>query len=269
MGTNKSWIWATSQASENGVRTRLATTHPCNLHIQQSFRMHVAEEAWPSNTQPAMRVDAYFLPNLKHLLCLVSGMVVSGGWLPFVRESFSIAFMNLRKCLIYSGNVSKLQWPPPLTHNGSYFSFASSHRRFPWEKSTISSSVPCKTQAFKTYKISKCCGTSCVKMAAMTGLNTISKFCFWKFQTPLDKKFCQYRNFPFLFAWCEPPFVLYTNINKAKIGLPHIRQSGRSPMRIQGRSMTSSRICLFCTQCLADVVTHLGAARILYKWEPT
>lgn len=147
MGTNKSWIWATSQASENGVRTRLATTHPCNLHIQQSFRMHVAEEAWPSNTQPAMRVDAYFLPNLKHLLCLVSGMVVSGGWLPFVRESFSIAFMNLRKCLIYSGNVSKLQWPPPLTHNGSYFSFASSHRRFPWEKSTISSSVPCKTQA--------------------------------------------------------------------------------------------------------------------------
>lgn len=86
-------------------------------------------------------------PNLKHLLCLDS--VILGAWesLPLFRlenECFSIALTNLRMCLMYSGNVSRLQCPPPSTHNGSYFSLASSHKRLPCEKSTTSSDVPCK-----------------------------------------------------------------------------------------------------------------------------
>lgn len=86
-------------------------------------------------------------PNLKHLLCLDSAIL--GAWesRPLFRlenECFSIALMNLRICLMYSGNVSRLQCPPPSTHNGSYFSLASSHKRLPCEKSTTSSLVPCK-----------------------------------------------------------------------------------------------------------------------------
>jgi len=89
----------------------------------------------------------YLLTNPKHLVCLES--VILGLWVSclfawLVMESFSIALINLRKYLMYSGKVSRLQWPPPLTHKGSYFSFESSHNRFPWEQSTISSSVPCK-----------------------------------------------------------------------------------------------------------------------------
>lgn len=88
----------------------------------------------------------YFFPNLKHLLCFSSvilGVEVSCFVAVCLAESFSIALMNLRKCLMYSGYVSRLQCPPPFTHNGSYFSFASSHSRFPWDQSTISSFVPC------------------------------------------------------------------------------------------------------------------------------
>lgn len=48
---------------------------------------------------------SYLFPNLKHLLCLPS--VILGAWGRllggFVTVCFSIAFMNLRKCLMYSG----------------------------------------------------------------------------------------------------------------------------------------------------------------------
>lgn len=90
------------------------------------------------------------------MLCLDS--VILGFWESclldcFVRASFSIALMNLRKYLMYSGNVSRLQWPPPFTHKGSYFSFESSHNRFPWDQSTISSFVPCTKSHYQTHKI--------------------------------------------------------------------------------------------------------------------
>lgn len=94
-----------------------------------------------------IKKTSYLFPNLKHLLCFTSvilGLEVSCFFVCLPSESFSIAFMNLRKCLMYSGYVSRLQWPPPLTHKGSYFSLESSHKRFPWDQSTISSSVPCK-----------------------------------------------------------------------------------------------------------------------------
>lgn len=97
-------------------------------------------------SQTSTQKYIYFLPNLKHLLCLTP--VILGPeellcLLGFETETFSIALINLRKCLMYSGYVSMLQWPPPWTHNGSYFSFASSHNLFPCEKSTMSSFVPC------------------------------------------------------------------------------------------------------------------------------
>lgn len=55
---------------------------------------------------------SYLLPNLKHLLCLDSAMLSAGprrDLVSLVKESFSIAFTNLRKCLMYSGKVSRLQ----------------------------------------------------------------------------------------------------------------------------------------------------------------
>ena len=55
---------------------------------------------------------------------------------------FSTVAMNFFRCLIYSGNCSKSQWFPPLSHSGSYFSLHSSHSCFPWEQSTTSSEVP-------------------------------------------------------------------------------------------------------------------------------
>lgn len=58
--------------------------------------------------------------------------------------SFSMADMNFLRCLKYSGYNSKLQWFPPLSHRGSYFSLHNSHSCFPWEISTTSSSVPYK-----------------------------------------------------------------------------------------------------------------------------
>lgn len=87
----------------------------------------------------------YLFPNIKHLLCFASVMlgVEVSCFVVCLAESFSIALMNLRKCLMYSGYVSRLQCPPPFTHNGSYFSFESSQSRFPWDQSTISSFVPC------------------------------------------------------------------------------------------------------------------------------
>lgn len=87
----------------------------------------------------------YLFPNIKHLLCFASVMlgVELSCFVVCLAESFSIALMNLRKCLMYSGYVSRLQCPPPFTHNGSYFSFESSQSRFPWDQSTISSFVPC------------------------------------------------------------------------------------------------------------------------------
>jgi len=88
----------------------------------------------------------YLLLNLKHRFCLVSLMLGSSFCCLFgglLRASFSMAFMNFRICLMYSGYVSKLQCPPPFTHNGSYLSFASSHNRFPCDIFTISSFVPC------------------------------------------------------------------------------------------------------------------------------
>lgn len=88
----------------------------------------------------------YLLPNIRHLLCLDSVILGSGLSCCFVwfeSACFSMAFMNLRKCLMYSGNVSRLQCPPPLIHKGSYFSLESSHSLFPWDQSTISSFVPC------------------------------------------------------------------------------------------------------------------------------
>jgi hypothetical protein len=94
----------------------------------------------------------HLLPNLKHLLCFTSVMLLFeddganwGALAVLSLESFSIALMNFLRCLMYSGYVSRLQWPPPFTHQGSYFSFASSHSRLPWEKSTMSSAVPCIT----------------------------------------------------------------------------------------------------------------------------
>lgn len=60
--------------------------------------------------------------------------------------SFSMAPMNFLKWGKYSGNISRLQWLPPLSHKGSYFSLASSHNCFPCEISTTLSSVPCITR---------------------------------------------------------------------------------------------------------------------------
>jgi hypothetical protein len=61
----------------------------------------------------------------------------------FTRGDFSIAVTNLFRCLMYSGYSSKLQWFPPLTHRGSYFTLDSSQSVLPWEQSTTSSAVPC------------------------------------------------------------------------------------------------------------------------------
>lgn len=55
----------------------------------------------------------------------------------------SMALTNFFRCLMYSGYSSKLQWFPPLTHRGSYFTLDSSHSALPWEQSTTSSAVPC------------------------------------------------------------------------------------------------------------------------------
>ncbi|KAF5443472.1 hypothetical protein F2P56_036026 [Juglans regia] len=57
--------------------------------------------------------------------------------------SFSTAVMNFLRCLKYSGKSSRLQWFPPISHKGSYFSLQSSQSCLPWETSTTSSSVPC------------------------------------------------------------------------------------------------------------------------------
>lgn len=111
-----------------------------------SFGFSNASQKLPEKKRKKRRRCSYRLPNIKHLLCLESAIL--GSWLFccfvwLVIASFSMAFMNLRKCLMYSGYVSRLQWPPPLTHRGSYFSFESSHNRFPWDQSTMSSFVPC------------------------------------------------------------------------------------------------------------------------------
>jgi len=49
---------------------------------------------------------SHFFPNLKHL-CFASAMLDEGGTCDALDAlsfaSFSIAFMNLRKCLMYSG----------------------------------------------------------------------------------------------------------------------------------------------------------------------
>lgn len=60
--------------------------------------------------------------------------------------AFSMADINFLRCLMYSGNNSKLQWLPALTHRGSYFTLDSSHSCFPWDQSTTSSTIPCKHQ---------------------------------------------------------------------------------------------------------------------------
>lgn len=117
-----------------------------------SFARKTYSWRWPElakklNCLDSLLIHSYLFPNLKHLLCLTSVILeveVSCLFAGLVIESFSIAFMNLRKCLMYSGYVSRLQWPPPLTHKGSYFSFDNSHKRFPCDKSTMSSFVPCK-----------------------------------------------------------------------------------------------------------------------------
>ena len=57
---------------------------------------------------------------------------------------FSTVDINFLRCLRYSGYISKLQWLPPLSHRGSYFSWHSSQSCLPWEQSTTSSAVPCK-----------------------------------------------------------------------------------------------------------------------------
>lgn len=88
----------------------------------------------------------HLFPNVKHLTCLDSDILEA--WsrarlLCFI-ECFSIALINVRKCFMYSGKVSRLLCPPPWTHRGSYFSLESSHNRFPCDQSTISSLVPWK-----------------------------------------------------------------------------------------------------------------------------
>lgn len=55
----------------------------------------------------------------------------------------SNVWRNLRRCLIYSGYNSKLQWPAPFSHKGSYFSLDNSCNCLPCEQSTTSSCVPC------------------------------------------------------------------------------------------------------------------------------
>lgn len=55
---------------------------------------------------------------------------------------FSTDDTNFFRCLRYSGNSSKSQWFPPLSHKGSYFSWQSSQSCLPWEQSTTSSEVP-------------------------------------------------------------------------------------------------------------------------------
>ena len=131
------WFW-----SHQGNDSRQAFLECCEFKAHGNAHKGIYQLSSDSaNT-------SYLFRNLKHRLCLVSvtlGSLVNclGGGL--VRDSFSIAFMNFRRCLMYSGYVSRLQCPPPFTHNGSYFSLASSHNRFPWDKSTISSFVPCKS----------------------------------------------------------------------------------------------------------------------------
>lgn len=101
----------------------------------------------------------YLFRNIKHRFCLLSLMLGSsfccllGGLL---RASFSIAFKKFRTCFMYSGYVSKLQCPPPLTHNGSYLSFASSHNRFPCDIFTISSFVPYSFITLEFIDLSSC-----------------------------------------------------------------------------------------------------------------
>lgn len=121
-------------------------------HKLENFTSRIlhASKYWYKNTRPGLKKLelSYLFLNLKHLLCLTSvilGLEVSCFLsVSFVIMIFSNAFMNLRKCFMYSGYVSRLQCPPPFTHKGSYFSFDSSHKRFPWDKSTMSSFVPCK-----------------------------------------------------------------------------------------------------------------------------
>lgn len=55
---------------------------------------------------------------------------------------FSTVDMNLLRCLRYSGYSSKLQWLPPFSHRGSYFSWHSTQSCLPCEQSTTSSAVP-------------------------------------------------------------------------------------------------------------------------------
>lgn len=55
---------------------------------------------------------------------------------------FSTVDVNFFRCRKYSGYVSKSQWLPPLSHNGSYFSLHNPHSFLPCEKSTTSSAVP-------------------------------------------------------------------------------------------------------------------------------
>lgn len=80
-------IWAASECSE------------LKAHANAKEGIYQLSSDYATN-------PSYFFRNLKHRLCLVSVILGSlascfdGG---LVRESFSIAFMNLRRCWMYSG----------------------------------------------------------------------------------------------------------------------------------------------------------------------
>lgn len=137
-------FWVNNVPTLCGLCLRLIIAHAVPVEDRQT-----RAKDWGVNADEptGRRLNSYLLPNLKHLLCFDSVMVDVGSliWLfCFTSGSFSMALINFRKCLIYSGYVSKLQWPPPLIHKGSYFILDSSHKRFPWVQSTMSSAVPYK-----------------------------------------------------------------------------------------------------------------------------
>lgn len=61
---------------------------------------------------------------------------------PFFAACLATDEMNFLRWRMKSGYNSRLQWPPPLSHKGVYFTLLSSHSCFPCEQSTTSSDVP-------------------------------------------------------------------------------------------------------------------------------
>ncbi|KAI4374599.1 hypothetical protein MLD38_012578 [Melastoma candidum] len=59
--------------------------------------------------------------SLLSVLCLGASSLLSQRLL-LLEDDLSTNAMNFLRCRMYSGYSSKLQWFPPLSHRGSYFS---------------------------------------------------------------------------------------------------------------------------------------------------